>query len=209
MCYTDEYREILFSREGYGIISYIEHEAGKGKEMRELYFVRHGESQWNLEDKICGATDAPLTEKGHEQALKTGKIIAESGIRADRILYSPLQRAADTARHISDITGIPAQVEPRLIEQNFGIWEGTSPRKSEAFQRAKQNFICSYGTGESMFRVAQRVYNLLDELKEDERTYVLVAHNGIVRFVKSWYQDLTNEEFAAFKVGNCEIYRFE
>ena len=60
-----------------------------------------------------------------------------------------------------------------------------------------------------MFRVAQRVYNLLDELKEDDRTYVLVAHNGIVRFVKSWYQDLTNEEFAAFKVGNCEIFRFE
>ena len=60
--------------------------------MKELYFVRHGESLWNLEDKICGATDAPLTEKGREQAVKTGKVIAESGIRADMILYSPLQR---------------------------------------------------------------------------------------------------------------------
>ena len=66
--------------------------------MRELYYVRHGESLWNLEDKICGATDAPLTEKGHEQAVKTGKVISEAGIRADIILYSPLQRAADTAR---------------------------------------------------------------------------------------------------------------
>lgn len=120
--------------------------------MRELYFVRHGESLWNLEDKICGATDAPLTEKGHEQAVKTGKVIADSGIQADMILFSPLQRAADTARHISEITGIPARMEPRLIEQNFGIWEGTSPRKSEAFQMAKQNFICSYGTGESIRR---------------------------------------------------------
>ena len=101
--------------------------------MRELYFVRHGESLWNLEDKICGATDAPLTEKGREQAVKTGKVIAESGIRADMILYSPLQRAADTARAISEITGIPAKVEPRLIEQNFGVWEGTSPRNSRDF----------------------------------------------------------------------------
>ena len=162
--------------------------------MRELYFVRHGESLWNLEDKICGATDAPLTEKGHEQAVKTGKVIADSGIQA--------------ARHISEITGIPARIEPRLIEQNFGIWEGTSPRKSEAFQLAKQNFICSYGTGESMFRVAQRIYNLLDELKDDEHTYILVAHNGIARFIKSYFQDMGNEEFAAFGVNNCEVCRF-
>ena len=153
--------------------------------MRELYFVRHGESLWNLEDKICGATDAPLTEKGHEQAVKTGKVIADSGIQADMILFSPLQRAADTARHISEITGIPARIEPRLIEQNFGIWEGTSPRKSEAFQLAKQNFICSYGTGESMFRVAQRIYNLLDELKDDEHTYILVASSLIFRTWKT------------------------
>ena len=70
--------------------------------MRELYFVRHGESLWNLEDKICGATDAPLTEKGHEQAVKTGKVIADSGIQADMILFSPLQRQIDRAefRHL-------------------------------------------------------------------------------------------------------------
>ena len=60
-----------------------------------------------------------------------------------------------------------------------------------------------------MFRTAQRVYNLLDELKDDERSFVLVAHNGIVRFVKSYFQDMTNEEFAAFKVGNCEICSFD
>ena len=42
------------------------------------------------------------------------------GIKADEILYSPLLRAADTAKHISEMTGIQAQMEPRLIEQNFG-----------------------------------------------------------------------------------------
>ena len=174
-----------------------------------VYFIRHGESRWNLEDKICGATDVPLTEKGHEQAVITGHKFVDSGYKADMILYSPLKRAMDTASHISEITGIPMKMEPRLIEQNFGIWEGTSPRKSLGFLKAKQNFINSFGTGESMFRTAQRVYNLLDELKEDEKTYILVAHNGIVRFVKSYFQDLTNEEFAAFKVKNCEICRFD
>lgn len=177
--------------------------------MGYFYFIRHGESEWNVKDKICGATDVPLTEKGHEQAVLTGEKFAELGYTADEILCSPLMRAADTARHISEITGIPMRVEPRLIEQNFGIWEGTSPRNSIEFLKAKQCFINSFGTGESMFRVAQRIYNLLDELKNDEKTYVLVAHNGIVRFIYSWFQDMENEEFAACKIGNCEICRFD
>ena len=40
--------------------------------MSKIYFVRHGESQWNVEDKICGQTDIPLTERGHAQAEETG-----------------------------------------------------------------------------------------------------------------------------------------
>ena len=89
--------------------------------MSKLYFVRHGESEWNVADKICGRTDIPLTKRGHEQAVETGKKIVADGIKADEILYSPLLRAADTAKHISEMTGIPAHMEPRLIEQNFGV----------------------------------------------------------------------------------------
>ena len=99
--------------------------------------------------------------------------------------------------------------EPRLIEQAFGVWEGTSPRNSRDFYQAKLNFINSFGTGESMFRVAQRIYNLLDDLKSDDHTYILVAHNGIARFVKSYFQDLGNEEFAAFGIQNAEVCEFE
>ena len=101
--------------------------------MSKIYFVRHGESQWNVEDKICGQTDIPLTERGHAQAEETGRRIVEKGITAEEILCSPLLRAKDTAAHISQVTGIPLKVEPRLTEQNFGIWEGTSPRISEPF----------------------------------------------------------------------------
>ena len=88
--------------------------------MKSIYFVRHGETVWNVENKICGSTDIELTERGHQQAVETGKKILAEGIQADEILYSPLVRAAETARHISEITGIPARVEPRLKEQCFG-----------------------------------------------------------------------------------------
>ena len=188
---------------------FYERQYPRGGNMGHVYFIRHGESSWNVEDRICGATDVPLTEKGHEQAVLAGEKFLKLGYSADEILCSPLMRAADTARHISDITGIPVRPDLRLIEQNFGIWEGTSPRNSPGFFAAKQCFINSFGTGESMFRVAQRVYNLLDELKEDKKTYILVAHNGIVRFVKSYFLDMTNEEFAAGKIGNGEIIRFD
>lgn len=177
--------------------------------MKKIYFVRHGESMWNVEDKICGRTDSPLTEKGHAQALQTGNNILKSGIMADEILYSPLSRAKDTALHISEITGIPAREEYRLIEQNFGKWEGTSPRRAEAFQADKRQFAKDYEGGESMMRLAQRIYNLLDELKEDDRTYILVAHNGIARAVKSYFCSMTNEEYGSFGVDNCSVTEFE
>ncbi len=84
--------------------------------MGHFYVIRHGETVWNVENKICGATDIALTEKGHRQAIETGRKFVEQSLTADEILYSPLSRAADTARHISEITGIPARAEQRLIE---------------------------------------------------------------------------------------------
>ena len=177
--------------------------------MRNLYFVRHGQTIWNVENKICGATDIALTEEGHRQAEELGEEIHRQGIKADVILYSPLIRAADTARHISEITGIPARVEPRLKEQNFGKYEST-PRNGKEFQEAKRQFISGYEGGESMFRLAQRIYNLLDEIRDDkeEKTYILVAHNGIARVVNSYFHEMTNEEYASFGIKNCQILKY-
>lgn len=175
-----------------------------------VYFVRHGQTVWNVENKICGATDIALTELGHQQAIGTGKMLLEQGIQADEILYSPLIRAAETARHISEITGIPGRMEPRLKEQNYGKWESTA-RDGLAFRKAKEDFCCRYEGGESMLQLAQRIYNLLDEIKEeaDGKTYILVAHNGIARVVNSYFYEMTNQEYAAFGVKNCAVVRYD
>ena len=179
--------------------------------MGHFYFVRHGQTVWNVESKICGRTDIKLTEYGHQQAVETGKKFLEEGIKADEILYSPLVRAAETARHIAEIMGIPAKAELRLIEQHFGKWEGTSPRNAADFQKEKEQFASHPGNGESTLQLAQRIYNLLDDIKaeSDEKTYILVAHNGIARVVQSYFTDMTNEEYALFGVKNCEILRYD
>lgn len=180
--------------------------------MHVVYFVRHGQTVWNVENKICGAYDSPLTEKGREQArvtaLKIQTEINEGRMHIDSILASPLSRAYDTAQEISNIIHIPAKVEERLREQNFGKWEGT-PRDGKDFALAKENFMDSYGNGESMMRMAQRIYNVLDDLKKDHKhTYLLVAHNGIARIVQSYFFDMTNEEFASFGIANASILTY-
>ena len=177
--------------------------------MHSIYFVRHGETVWNVENKICGMTDSPLTEHGREQAKQTGELVKNSGLHIDEILYSPLSRAADTAKAIAEATGIPARKEPRLREQCFGKYEGT-PRDGAEFKISKTHFADRYDGGESMLQLAQRLYNLLDELKADTgKTYLLVAHNGIARVVQSYFHDMTNEEYAAFGIKNCELREFQ
>ena len=177
--------------------------------MGHFYFVRHGESLWNVENKICGATDIDLTEKGYLQAEQAAENIIKENLKIDMILASPLKRALHTAETISEKTGIPLRTEPRLIEQNFGKWEGTA-RNGEDFRIAKTHFIESWDGGESMFKTAHRVYSLLDEITSQEETvYLLAAHNGLARIIQSYFHDMTNEEFASFGIGNCEIRRFD
>ncbi len=176
---------------------------------RNLYFTRHGQTIWNVENKICGATDIELTDLGREQANDLGNAILSEGIKIDKILYSPLMRAKDTALIIANIINVPAFEEPRLIEQNFGKYEST-PRNGEEFKIAKKSFINHFESGETMFHLAQRIYNLLDEVTEDgENTYLLVAHNGIARVVKSYFFDMENDEYAAYGINNCQLVKYD
>lgn len=175
-----------------------------------FYFARHGQTVWNVENKICGATDIGLTEKGHKQAEELGKRILEEKIDIDEIICSPLMRARDTAAHISEITGIPMRVELRLKEQNFGKYEGT-PRNGDEFHEAKKCFAQDYDGGESMLKFCHRIYGLLDDIKKESenKVYLLVAHNGVARAVESYFNCMSNEEFSSFGIRNCELVKYE
>lgn len=91
--------------------------------------------------------------------------------------------------------------ELRLKEQNFGKYEST-PRDGEEFAEMKAHFIYDFDGGETMLHLAQRIYDLLDELAKEaeDKTYLLVAHNGISRIVHSYFHNMENEEFANFGI---------
>lgn len=181
--------------------------------MNHIYIARHGQSVWNLEGKVQGATDIPLTEKGIQQAHDLAERIATENVHIDEIIHSPLDRATVTARIIAERNSIPLRMDKRLLEQNFGSYEGHEWNKFPGvFHEIKKQFATDYHGGESMLKMAHRVYSLLDELKEETlktgKTYLLVSHGGVMRMVHTYFFDMTNEEFSSFHAQNCELREY-
>lgn len=172
-----------------------------------LYIARHGQTIWNAQNKVCGITDVDLTEKGIEQA----KALAEqaAGKKLDIIITSPLKRAVATAQIVSARCHMPMEIDERLIEQNYGIYEGVD-RKDEAFLNNKRNFAYKYPGGESMLQVAYRVYGLLEELKSKyaDKNVLLVSHGGVCRIINTYFKDMTNEEFFNYTLENGKVEEY-
>jgi len=173
-----------------------------------LYIARHGQTEWNYENRVCGITDAVLTNKGIEQAKELSKIII--GKQIDTIISSPLSRALTTAEIISNAIGKDFIIDNRLIEQNYGVFEGVS-RESEDFKEAKKHFPNRLSGGESLLQVAHRIFNLLDEIKGKYRNLnvLLVTHGGVCRIINAYFNDQLNEEFYNFHIGNCELKEYQ
>jgi len=87
-----------------------------------FYVLRHGQTDWNVQMRLQGSTDIPLNETGRTQAHVAAKILAGEGIT--RIIASPLSRALETARIVGAASGIEPVIDQRLIERNFGQFEG-------------------------------------------------------------------------------------
>ena len=174
----------------------------------KIYVSRHGQTQWNAENKVCGRTDIPLNEVGISQAKAMADKAKDCNINI--IISSPMIRAMQTAQRVREVTGLEIIKDERLIEQDFGIYEGKD-RFDEGFRSNKRKFVYSYPNGESMFKVAQRVYNLLDEVieKYNGKNVLLVCHGGICRIIRTYFEDMENEEFASFSAGNADLMEFE
>ena len=174
----------------------------------KLYVTRHGETPMNAAHRDCGRTDLGLTEKGEQQAVEAGKSLAGCGIR--RIIASPMRRAQHTAALIAREIGVEKiETEPRLIEQDYGIYENTD-WDGEAFNRNKRQFAVRYPGGESMLDLAGRLYPMLDELKaQGGEPTLLVCHGGICRMIRTYFLDVPNEDYAAFKMANCGVLEFD
>jgi probable phosphoglycerate mutase len=87
-----------------------------------FWFLRHGETDWNVARRIQGHADTPLNPNGTAQAQAAARVLSQVGI--ERIISSPLQRAATTAAIVQEYVGAPLHHDERLKERAFGAFEG-------------------------------------------------------------------------------------
>ena len=91
-----------------------------------LYFIRHGQTDWNKDMRMQGQSDIPLNENGRESAIEAGKTLANTHI--DLAFSSPLKRAKETAELVLAGRDIPIIEDKRIEEICFGICEGMKGR---------------------------------------------------------------------------------
>jgi len=95
--------------------------------MKRLVLIRHGESQWNMENRFTGWTDVPLSEKGVAEAIKAGKLLKEKGFNFELAYTSYLKRAIKTLWLVleeMDMMWIPVKKSWRLNEKHYGSLQG-------------------------------------------------------------------------------------
>lgn len=172
-----------------------------------IYFARHGQTQWNKENRMCGRKDIQLNELGKLQAERLAEKL--SGEKIDLIISSPMQRALQTSKIVAKSCGCEISVDERLIEQSYGIYEGVD-RDNKDFLNNKRNFAYKYPDGESMMQVAARVYPLIDELKEKYagKNILLICHGGVCRVLRTYFVDMTNDEFFNYSLENAGYEKY-
>lgn len=100
-------------------------------DLRHVFLVRHGETDWNVAGRWQGHTDVPLNATGRAQAAALAERLRGEGIAA--VATSDLSRARHTAEIVAGALGVPlALVDPGLREQSYGRFEGLTPRECEA-----------------------------------------------------------------------------
>ena len=149
-----------------------------------ILVIRHGESEADNLDVHEGRADFELTQKGHQQAAAMAKYVA-GNYRLSRIYASTLKRAAQTAKHLSDETGIAIEFDPDLMEFNNGLLAGLSREDADRLYPRVENLPIDqavYGQ-ESKVEFRRRAENALQRVLSEngsESIIAIVTHGGMV-----------------------------
>ena len=137
-----------------------------------LYLIRHGQTAWSLSGQHTGQTDLPLTKEGERQASNLAAYLG--GIEFSKILTSPLQRA----RRTCELAGLNyhCEIEPDLVEWNYGEYEGLTSDEIEKHQTRWNLFRDGAPGGESPSEIAERADRLISRLRALDGNVALFSH---------------------------------
>ena len=185
-----------------------------------LYYIRHGETDFNAEQRLQGRRDTLLNARGRLQAKDSGELLRDLFARdnrgADGFVYvsSPLQRARETMEILRPPLGLPPhpyQTDARLLEISYGEWEGLTLPEIEArmpgmlAERERDKWDFAPPGGESYRELTARIGEWYASLTRDT---VVAAHGGGVRALMALFHVLPKEEATHAQIAQGVVYVF-
>jgi broad specificity phosphatase PhoE len=186
-----------------------------------IYYIRHGETEWNALGRLQGVQDIPLNELGRSQSVGAGHVLADllkrDGHDASSIDFvaSPLGRARQTMELVRGTVGLSLSgytLDDRLREIGYGQWEGSTLAEMQAeapdlfARRQAEKWTVAPPGGETYVAVQARVDEWYRELKADT---VAVAHGGTARALMVALGFKTREEAADLGIEQGAVYVFD
>lgn len=180
-----------------------------------VYFIRHGETDWNRDGRFQGQRDIPLNETGRAQATANGESLARliGDPAAYRFVASPLIRTRQTMELVRTALGLPAEgyeTDARLKEVSYGDWEGHSydelsvSRPDDVRERDADKWRYVPQGGESYSQLSRRFEPFLAEI---EAPAVVVTHGGVIRCVRYFLEPVSPEEAVRDPIPQNRVYR--
>lgn len=150
-----------------------------------IYFIRHGQTDWNVLSKCQGRKDLPLNEKGVEQAKLASKEL--QNIKVDGYFCSPLIRTQQTFENAIGRKPTAIELDERLIERDFGEFEGLKRTEFDFNGFWNDNSNQNFEKAESIADVQIRAQSFLDDLNKNykNKNVVVVSHGGFGIVLKS------------------------
>jgi broad specificity phosphatase PhoE len=185
-----------------------------------IYYIRHGETDWNAAGRLQGGQDIPMNALGRRQAEDAGRILADLWAReggcepSPRFVSSPLGRARSTMELVGGALKLPPNdyaVDERLREIGYGRWEGLTPAQTQLSdpghfaRRLTDKWTVPAPGGESYAAVQVRMRDWYDALRTDT---VAVAHGGTARALMVALELVTPDVAADLMIGQGVVYVF-
>ena len=171
-----------------------------------IYFVRHGQTEWNNIGRIQGHIDIELNKQGIEQALIVKEKLKD--VKFDKVFSSPLTRAIQTAQIICDNEVI---VDERLKERYNGELEGKFKDEIKVYPDFNDPNETRYGI-ESITSFRNRIKDFIDEMvtKYKGQNILVATHAGICIYVRCYFEgEPKDNNYENYKLKNCEVLAYQ
>ena len=175
----------------------------------KLYVVRHGETIWNVENRVQGITDIPLTDKGRLDATLLKDLVKD--INIDVVISSPLTRAIETAKILTD-NKLPINTDDRIKERDWGLNEGANIDDVDKWDCWDVILNTRVQNIESIQDFMYRVSSFLEDIKVryKDKNVLVVTHSAVIRVIHYMLGTIPEDgDLTRMDIPNLRILEYE